>query len=426
MRMIFVSYSRTDVEAVEKLVANLEEAGHDVWRDREVVGGQDWWATIISQIRARDVFIVALSAASLDSPACAAELTYAGDLHKHLLPVRVATDFRPAAMNSTLARTQMIDYCPPTVAGVIRLMRAIHDLPAAVALTGPEPVPPPAPLSYLTSLRDRLDRTVPLTEAEQGELVLTLRRNCRNPEEVDEAKALLKAVRARPELYARYADDIDETLRRASPSVAPPTAATPTAATPTAATPNADLVVPAGSSRRPRRHRGSIALGVAGFMAVAGIGSAVALQNRDTNPPGNSSPTEPDTSSAVTQPETSSLGTSAPDPDLGWVDAADQACRDHLPSLTEIIDNQSSTAFAEMADVVGNLSSALDQLEGTPDLASDVTNNLNGTVERYFAAQDLTDNGSSDEAANVGAEGFQLLVTALTQLGSAGATDCAS
>lgn len=118
--------------------------------------------------------------------------------------------------------------------------------------------------------------------------------------------------------------------------------------------------------------------------------------------------------------------TTPTDPGSGWVDAANQACRDHLLRLSEIIDSQSSTAFAEMAGVVENLSSALNQLERTPDVAGDATNNLNATVERYSATQDLTNSGSSDNADAVGAQGLQFLITALTQLGNAGATDCSS
>ena len=208
---------------------------------REVVGGQDWWHTIVGRIRTCNVFLVALSPALLDSAACSAELSYANDLNKLILPVRVADGFSPALLNSVLARTQMVDYYPPTVGAAIRLMRAITDLPAPNPIPVPEPSPPPAPLSYLSALRDRLESATPMTEPEQAGVVLTLRQSSRNLEEVADARTLLKSMRVRPELFARIADEIDETLRITEPRVV----AAPTAA---AANPTASPVVVSGVS----------------------------------------------------------------------------------------------------------------------------------------------------------------------------------
>lgn len=414
MSKIFVSYSRKDTVAVEELVAHLEEAGHDVWRDREVVGGQDWWRMIVSQIRGGDIFLVALSSACLESAACSAELRYASDLQKLVLPVRIADGFSPAMMNSLLARTQMVDYYPPTVAAAIRLMRAINDLPAPNPFPVPEPSPPPAPLSYVSALRDRLDSVRPLTEAEQGELVLTLRRNCRNVNEVGDARALLRLVRARPELYARFADDIDETLRSTEPTVEPrteppseahagqkvdspsfaPLAPTvPIRAASTSVTPPPAAPTPRVKLRRP----GLIALGVACVLLLGGIGAIVALQQNNSDPPTQTG---------------------------DWASAANAACNEHLPALSRIGQSQSATTFAELADELAALGSALDQLEGTPSEAADATNNLRAAISGFLSAQDQTNNGSPDDANVAGAEALDFLNSALGSLSNGGASDC--
>lgn len=429
MSKIFVSYSRKDTIAVEELVAHLEEAGHDVWRDREVVGGQDWWRMIVSQIRGGDIFLVALSSACLDSAACSAELRYASDLHKLVLPVRIADGFSPAMMNSLLARTQIVDYYPPTVAAAIRLMRAINDLPAPNPIPVPEPSPPPAPLSYVSALRDRLDSVQPLTEAEQGELVLTLRRNCRNVNEVGDARALLKLVRSRPELYARFADDIDETLRSTEPTVEPhtephtqphtqphsearaePPNAAPTGgkidspglAPPSLTVPvrsaSTALTTPSGSPRAKPRRRGLVALGVACLsLLLGGVGVIVALQQNNSDPPAQTD---------------------------DWATAASAACREHLPALSRIGQSQSATTFAELADELAALGSALDQLEGAPSEVVEANLNLRAAISGFLNAQEQTNNGAPDDATVAGAEALDFLNSALGSLSNGGASDC--
>ena len=49
---VFVSYARHDREAVEMLLQDMRRARHDVWVDEELTGGQAWWDTILSTIRA--------------------------------------------------------------------------------------------------------------------------------------------------------------------------------------------------------------------------------------------------------------------------------------------------------------------------------------------------------------------------------------
>jgi hypothetical protein len=86
---IFISYARKDRGAIEALHADLEYAHYQVWMDNELSGGQAWWDAILEQIRACDLYIFALSPASLRSRACSAELDYALALSRPLLPARI-------------------------------------------------------------------------------------------------------------------------------------------------------------------------------------------------------------------------------------------------------------------------------------------------------------------------------------------------
>ena len=77
---LFISYSREDVAAVGELEGDLEAAGHAVFRDEELSGGQHWWERLLGEIRECDVFVFALSRTSLTSRPCQLEYGYAHDL----------------------------------------------------------------------------------------------------------------------------------------------------------------------------------------------------------------------------------------------------------------------------------------------------------------------------------------------------------
>ena len=74
---IFVCYARKDRSAVEAMVRDLGSGRTPDWIDNELTGGQAWWDTILGQIRACDLYVLALSPESLRSRACRLELQYA-------------------------------------------------------------------------------------------------------------------------------------------------------------------------------------------------------------------------------------------------------------------------------------------------------------------------------------------------------------
>jgi len=91
MARIFISYSRADKSQIEKLVKLLRRVRRDdtFWYDGEITGGDDWWALILSEINACDVFMYLLSNDSVESDYCQAEFREALRLHKICLPVIV-------------------------------------------------------------------------------------------------------------------------------------------------------------------------------------------------------------------------------------------------------------------------------------------------------------------------------------------------
>jgi|GEM_PF-4718750 len=89
MAKFFISYSRSVKDEVRKVIQLLEDAGHDVWWDAEIPTMADWWATILSKIEWCEVFIFVTSEKSVKSPYCLAELKYAADRQRPILPFLV-------------------------------------------------------------------------------------------------------------------------------------------------------------------------------------------------------------------------------------------------------------------------------------------------------------------------------------------------
>ena len=68
MTQIFISYSRTDMDFVQRLAVDLQREGFDVWWDLTDIQGSDVWERKIEEgLRTSQYFIVVLTPASLES-----------------------------------------------------------------------------------------------------------------------------------------------------------------------------------------------------------------------------------------------------------------------------------------------------------------------------------------------------------------------
>ena len=207
---IFISYARKDRAAAETLRHDLERARSSVWLDDELTGGQAWWETILGQIRSCELFVFALSPDSLRSKACQAELRYALELKRPLLPVMVRTvsvQLAPAA----IADTQIIDYTERTADSAVTLVTAAANRPPAPALPDPLPVPPPPPMSYMNPYREQIQSS-DLSFRDQAQIVLALRGHLQDEDERDTARGLLVELRRRQDIAESVAREVDELL----------------------------------------------------------------------------------------------------------------------------------------------------------------------------------------------------------------------
>ncbi len=143
MASIFISYSRRDTRAVDLLAERLQAGGHKVWIDREGIdGGAQWRERIVSAIREADVFLLVLTASSVQSDNVRRELDIAQDCPARLLPVQYGPATIPDGWSYQLAGVQVIDMGTDREAGFARLFAALGQ--AAPAPQRPARPAPPA------------------------------------------------------------------------------------------------------------------------------------------------------------------------------------------------------------------------------------------------------------------------------------------
>lgn len=316
---LFVSYSSRDRSALNNLLSALRRAHEEIWFDEELGAGEVWWHTILENIRDCEVFIFAMSTNSLDSKPCLAELRYAQQLGKPILPVQIGPI--SSIRVTPLAEVEAIDFQTPTVDSGIQLTTAVREAQdRARPLPSPLPEEPPVPFAYLMRLATTI--TGPdLDPRQQTSLMSELKAGLEEDGDDEAARRdiieLLCALRDRPDVTYRTRTDVDavlaalpETSRTAmsplpraettgpltTPAAAwgPPSGPVPTYHPP--AVPQLPFEPPA--ARRPRSR--VLPWVIAGMVALllAGVGIVIGLfATRDSGAPPAASPTSlpPDT-----------------------------------------------------------------------------------------------------------------------------------
>lgn len=169
----FLSYSSRDRARLDDLLSAMRRAHEEVWFDEDLGGGQEWWKMILDHIRGCEVFIFALSNNSLESQPCLAELRYAQDLGKPILPLQIGP---VESMRVTpLAAVEVVDFQHPSLESGVRLIAAVRDgRERAGPLPSPLPHEPPVPFAHLIRLASTLTDAT-LDPQQQANLLVELR-----------------------------------------------------------------------------------------------------------------------------------------------------------------------------------------------------------------------------------------------------------
>jgi TIR domain len=213
MRRVFISYSRSNLDIVTQLVHDLQAVGIDTWHDQTLTGGQRWWDNILANIRECELFIFVLSPESWDSEACKSELTYVAQLGKPILPVLISDGININLLSAPLDEIQVTDYRRGDKEAVFALVKSIYAAPPCPPLPDLLPTPPHVPVSYLSSLKDRIDSTQPLSSQDQITLLFELEEELRVGRSPVEIRDLLLRLKRRDDLLAKIATKIDAALK---------------------------------------------------------------------------------------------------------------------------------------------------------------------------------------------------------------------
>jgi hypothetical protein len=212
VRKVFICYARQNKPDVEQLVEHLGVLGCETWHDSSLHGGQDWWEEILRRITDCDTFVAIISRDALSSTACRREFDWAESLNKPVLPVAVEPP--PKALPRRFSKRQIVDYSDResrdraalTLAGGLATLSSAPPVPDSL------PVPPAAPLSYLTDLIDLVTEHEALDHGQQRDILNQLEPALRSvdPEERRGASDILEMLSSRDDLYA----DVDRTITR--------------------------------------------------------------------------------------------------------------------------------------------------------------------------------------------------------------------
>ncbi len=142
MSHVFLSYSRRDQAFIDRLIAELERAGIDVWIDRDdIPGGAAWEATITRAVQESSSLVVVLSPSAAESEYVPKELSLADKFDRPVVPLLYrpwdegSTSERARRLDFQLAGLQYVDFVnQPFEAGVSDLLRSLgrEERPAPV------------------------------------------------------------------------------------------------------------------------------------------------------------------------------------------------------------------------------------------------------------------------------------------------------
>lgn len=203
---IFISYSRINLEIVSTLANKLSCQNIEIWFDKEIEVGQEWWDIILSAIRSATVFIAVLSPDYIDSVPCNLELEYASSLNKLIIPILVSEDVDFHELPSILQKTHIINYRDLDELFIDNLPEILRKLPETTFL--PISPPPQAPISPLGDIKIQLKKSQ-LSHEMQVSILIKLKDLVSKIETRPEAIGLLEQLRKHPDLRAPLLHEIE-------------------------------------------------------------------------------------------------------------------------------------------------------------------------------------------------------------------------
>ncbi|HEX4984419.1 MAG TPA: toll/interleukin-1 receptor domain-containing protein [Ilumatobacteraceae bacterium] len=209
VRSLFVSYSRSERDLVDHLVADMRRLGFLIWIDQNLPGGSTWWDQVLLNIRESDALVFAAGPASIASRACLAELEYARLLGKPIARFDLGPGELGAADSGALAGISAARYLPddkPSIAAIATMLTGLSRTMLPPLL----PPSPDVPATYTFDVQNQLRSSRELDPADQAELIDQIRRYAEEGVSVGDLGRLLTSFRKRGDITMRSLADVAE------------------------------------------------------------------------------------------------------------------------------------------------------------------------------------------------------------------------
>lgn len=122
--MIFISYSRFDKALLPEFVDLLKDLGYeDIWYDKDVETGKEWWDSILNNIFESDLIITLVSENYLKSNACRSEYEYSIETNCKILPIILFN--KEITLPSKLFQIQHIFYNKEDISSIKSISKAL-------------------------------------------------------------------------------------------------------------------------------------------------------------------------------------------------------------------------------------------------------------------------------------------------------------
>ena len=207
---ILLSYARQDEARVTELHDELTAGDHEVWFDKELRGGQEWWDVILNEIERCDLFVFVVSPHSVRSRACALEVAYAGAVNRPMMPLMVA-DTEITEAPTAIQKLQVRDFVDPSTSDWIRLLTDVGATPRPTPLLDTMPDRPKAPMADLSHAQEVVAQQR-ISGPEQQRLLAEMKERAPNPDERAAVVAVLDRLREHTDVAHNVAVEIDGLL----------------------------------------------------------------------------------------------------------------------------------------------------------------------------------------------------------------------
>jgi serine/threonine kinase PknH len=219
---LFIATDRSSAEPFAALAADAMALGYAVEWDRDLPGGDAWWAGVLDAVERADAFVYALTSSSLASSTCQEQLRFALALGKPILPVLLGGDLSDVDLPPSLGQIQRVDYRAASSEAMAQLFSALRGMALQPPPLAP-PLRPDCPPELALDIEARLASPTDLSRQEQDAILAQLARYVADGFSAPELDGLMSRLHERrPDMTVLASNRLDELEAQLAGATPPP------------------------------------------------------------------------------------------------------------------------------------------------------------------------------------------------------------